>query len=79
MQHDFECADHGGTVATITPLTEAAHNWMTDNVPSYTLRRFPHVLNTLSGEPRYILDIALAMIEDGLACHNSDRVASVAA
>lgn len=77
MPYDFECADLG-TVATITPRTEEAHDWMVENVPSYTLKRFPNVLNTLTGEPRFMLDIALAMIGAGLTCHNSDKVEAFA-
>lgn len=76
MQHDFECTDLG-TIATITPRTEQAHDWMAENVPSYTMKRFPNVLNTLSGEPRFMLDIALGMIDDGLTCLNSDRVGAL--
>lgn len=74
MGYDFECRDHGGTVASISPLTEAAHDWMAENVPSYTLKRFHNVANTLSGEPRFMLDISLGMIADGLTCENSDKV-----
>jgi hypothetical protein len=62
MTFDFECAE------------AEAHDWMVENVPSYQLARFPNVLNTLTGEPRFMLDIALAMIADGLTCPNSDRV-----
>lgn len=75
VNHDFECADHG-TISTITPLTETAHGWLADNVPSYTMRWFPNVLNTLAGEPLYMFDIALAMIDEGLTCRNSDKVAA---
>jgi hypothetical protein len=71
MQHDFECADHG-SIATITPLTEAAADWISENVEPSAIG-FP-----LYAEPRYSLDIALGMIDAGLTCENSHLVGEFA-
>lgn len=73
MQHDFECTDTG-EVATITPRTERAHDWLTENAPSYTLKRLPNVLNTFAGDPPGILDLAFGMLAAGLTCENTDWV-----
>lgn len=76
MEHDFECMDHG-SIASITPLTDAAADWMRENVD-------PDGGDVAIGvpvmaEPRFSLDIALAMISAGLTCVGSDLVWEMAA
>jgi hypothetical protein len=71
MQHDFACADHV-SLASITPLTGAAADWLTENVE-------PAEIGTpILAEPRFSLDIALGMIGAGLTCENSHLIGEVA-
>lgn len=72
--YDFECADHAGTVATITPRSDAARDWLFANASHESLRMVGGCY--VIGEPKPMLDIALGMIADGLTCPGSDRLAA---
>lgn len=71
MQHDFACHDHI-SVASITPLTDSAADWLTDNVEP------AEIGVPILAEPRFSLDIALGMIEAGLTCENSHLIGEAA-
>lgn len=74
---DFECWDNG--LANIRALSEAADDWLADNVDPDGLayyERFDSPYRTVTGEPRLMLDIAEAMIADGLTCRNSELVSA---
>lgn len=65
--HDFACADHV-TLASITPLTDTAAAWLSENVePS-------EVGVPILAEPRFSLDIALGMIGAGMTCEGRDQL-----
>lgn len=58
---DFIAADHG-SVVSLHPMTDAAHEWATDN-----LAADPDLPGgAINVEPRYFLDIAYGLLEAGL-------------
>jgi hypothetical protein len=59
---DFRLTYHG-TITTITPLTERCREWVEENVEIEPWRRFG---NAIAVEPRYVQQLAEAMIEGGL-------------
>ena len=58
MKPDFNFADHG-SVTILTPLTEAANEWVNDHIPSDAMRWCGGIVI----EPRYA-----SAILDGIAC-----------
>ena len=61
-QADFRITYHG-TITTITPLSDACREWVEDNVEIEPWQRFG---NSIAIEPRYVEQLADAMIEEGL-------------
>ena len=61
-QADFRVTYHG-TITTITPLSDACRGWLEDNVAIEPWQRFG---NSIAIEPRYVEQLADAMIEEGL-------------
>ncbi|HET9848463.1 MAG TPA: hypothetical protein VFR68_07920 [Candidatus Dormibacteraeota bacterium] len=60
---DFRITYHG-TITTITPLSDACREWLEGNVEIEPWQRFgPSIVV----EPRYVEQLAEAMIEEGLA------------
>src|SRR5437879_1758708 len=59
---DFRVAYHG-TITTITPLSDACREWLEENVEIEPWQRFG---NSIAIEPRYVQQLAEAMIEKGL-------------
>lgn len=74
MGYDFTCADHGGTVSTITPQTPRAVAWMVENIEDYSTSSSTGC--PAFGEPKAMLAIAEAMIDAGLSCPNGDLLSS---
>lgn len=60
---DFELSDHG-SIALIRPLTDAARDWCSDNLPDDAMT----LGDAYAVEPRYAMDIAEGFIADGLTC-----------
>jgi len=59
---DFRLTYHG-TITTITQLSDACREWVEENVEIEPWQRFG---TSIALEPRYIEQLAIAMIEDGL-------------
>ena len=59
---DFRVTYHG-TVTTITPLTARCREWVEANVEIEPWQRFG---NAIAVEPRYVEQLAEAMMEEGL-------------
>jgi hypothetical protein len=65
---DFRVTYHG-LITTITPLTEACHRWLDENVDAEGWQWFPQrgaAGNALAVEPRYIDHVVEGMVEEGL-------------
>lgn len=58
---DFLSANHG-TIITLAPQTDAAQAWADEN-----LAADPDLPGVVNIEPRYFLDIACAILADGLS------------
>jgi len=65
---DFRVTYHG-TVTTITPLTDRCREWVEINVEIEPWQRFG---NAIAVEPRYVEQLAEAMIEEGLVMEDDD-------
>jgi hypothetical protein len=59
---DFRVTYHG-TVTTITPLSDRCRKWLEEKVEIEPWQRFG---NAIAVEPRYVEQLAEAMIEEGL-------------
>jgi hypothetical protein len=59
---DFRLTYHG-TITTLTPLTDRCREWVKENVEIEPWQRFG---NAIAVEPRYVQQLAIAMIEGGL-------------
>lgn len=53
--------DNHGSVVLLTPLTDAAEQWMVENIPDAQ-----HWVNARVVEPRYVETVLDGMITDGL-------------
>lgn len=62
---DFISANHG-TIISLTPMTDAAHEWAASN-----LAADPDLPGAVNVEPRYFLDIACGLLNDGLTLQDS--------
>ena len=69
-QADFRVTYHG-TITTITPLSDTCREWLEDNVAIEPWQRFG---NSIAIEPRYLEQLAEAMIEEGLVREGDDAV-----
>jgi hypothetical protein len=58
---DFSLVDHG-SVWLLTPFSDAAHDWVDDNLPEEAMR----FGLSIAVEPRYVRNIAVGIIEDQL-------------
>src|SRR2546421_13020437 len=67
-QADFRVTYHG-TITTITPLSDACREWLEDNVAIEPWQRFG---TSIAVEPRYVQQLAEAMIGDGLVIEPDD-------
>ena len=65
---DFRVTYHG-TVTTITPLSDACREWLEENVEIETWQRFG---TSIAIEPRYVEELAEAMIEEGFVVLGHD-------
>jgi hypothetical protein len=65
MSADFTCTDHGGTIATIETHNWIATQWVAANVEEHEFVVIGGVYGTITGEPREMLEIALAMKNAG--------------
>jgi hypothetical protein len=65
---DFRVTYHG-TVTTITPLSDACRDWLEDNVAIEPWQRFG---TSIAIEPRYVEQLAEAMIEEGFVMRGDD-------
>jgi hypothetical protein len=65
MSADFTCTDHGGTVATIETHNWIVTQWVAANVEELEFVVVGGVYGKLTGEPRQMLDIAMAMKRAG--------------
>jgi hypothetical protein len=65
---DFRVTYHG-TITTITPLSDACREWVEENVAIEPWQRFG---NAIAIEPRYVEQLAEAMIEEGLVMEGDD-------
>ena len=59
---DFRVTYHG-TITTITPLSDRCREWLEENVEIEPWQRFG---NAIAVEPRYVEQLAEAMMEAGL-------------
>lgn len=59
---DFSIQDHG-SICILTALTEAAQQWVAENIPEDAQR---WGVNGVVVEPRYLSDIVAGAINDGL-------------
>lgn len=71
--HDFTCGDHG-TTATITTNNWKTTQWGRTNVPDAAGYVTGGTYATIVGEPRQMLDIAMALIEAGFTCPNHELI-----
>lgn len=62
MQPDFTSTNHG-SIITLTALTPAALDWCDDNLCGEELSAH---FATIDIEPRYFMDIACGILNDGL-------------
>lgn len=62
---DFVSANHG-TIVTLSPLTDAARDWVAANIAPD-----PELSEVVNIEPRYFLDIAYGLLEDGLTMQDA--------
>lgn len=69
--YDFDCADQG-TTATITTNNWRTTQWIRDNVPDASGTVTGANYATIVGEPRQMLDIAMALIAAGFTCENHE-------
>jgi hypothetical protein len=65
---DFRVTYHG-TVTTVTPLSDRCREWLEENVEIEPWQRFG---NAIAVEPRYVEQLAEAMIEEGLVMEGDD-------
>ena len=65
---DFRVTYHG-TVTTVTPLSECCREWLEENADIEPWQRFG---NAIAVEPRYVEQLAEAMIEEGLVMEGDD-------
>jgi hypothetical protein len=61
MEPDFYCVNHG-SIFVLTPLTEAAQAWVSENLPEDA----PTWGNSIVVEHRYIGEIVAGLTADGL-------------
>jgi hypothetical protein len=54
---------YDGMITTITPLSDACHEWLNANVE---IEPWQHFGTSIAIEPRYVEQLAEAMIEEGL-------------
>jgi hypothetical protein len=59
---DFRITHHG-TITTITPISDACLEWLEENMAIEPCQRFEP---SIAVEPRYVAQLAVAMIEAGL-------------
>lgn len=71
-EYDFACTDLG-SIASLTALSAEADDWLAYYVDPEAPTDGSN-FRTIYGEPRYMLDIALGMIGDGLTCEDSDKI-----
>ena len=67
-QADFRITYHG-TITTITPLSDTCREWLEGNVEIETWQRFG---TSIAIEPRYVQQLAEAMIEEGFVVLGHD-------
>jgi hypothetical protein len=65
---DFRITYHG-TVTTITPLSGRCRGWLEENVEIEPWQRFG---TSIAIEPRYVDQLAEAMIEEGLVMESDE-------
>jgi hypothetical protein len=65
---DFRVTYHG-TITTITPLSDACRDWVDENVAIEPWQRFGL---SIALEPRYVEQLAQAMIEEGFLMEDHD-------
>jgi hypothetical protein len=65
---DFRVTYHG-TITTITPLSDVCREWVEDNVDIEPWQRFGP---SIAIEPRYVEQLAEAMIGEGLVIEGDD-------
>jgi hypothetical protein len=65
---DFRVTYHG-TVTTITPLSDRCREWLEENVEIEAWQRLG---SSIAVEPRYVDQLAEAMIEEGLVMERDD-------
>jgi len=66
---DFRVTYHG-TITTITPLSDACREWLEDKVAIEPWQRFGP---SIAIEPRYVQQLAEAMIEEGLIMERAEQ------
>jgi hypothetical protein len=67
-QADFRVTYHG-TITSITPLTDACREWLEGNVEIEPWQWFGP---SIAVEPRYVEQLAKAMIEEGFVARDDD-------
>ena len=65
--HDFTCTDHG-TTATIVTNNWTTTQWVRDNVPAAEGQVTGANYATITGEPRFMMEIATGLIDAGFTC-----------
>jgi hypothetical protein len=65
---DFRVTYHG-TITTITPLSDACRDWLEEYADIERWQRFG---NAIAVEPRYVEQLAEAMIEEGFVMEGDD-------
>jgi sugar lactone lactonase YvrE len=70
-KHDFSVDDHG-SIFIVTPHSDAAQEWWTENVPEAQSFGLGYVV-----EHRYIKDLSHGILENGLTITKDDKTMQV--
>lgn len=70
---DFEYVEHGAT-ATITTNNWRTTQWLRENAPDVGGQVVGGVYATIVGEPRRMIEIAMALLDAGLDCANRGEI-----
>jgi len=71
--YDFACTQ-AGAVATIVTNNWKTTQWIRENVPDAVGTVVGANYATVTGEPRFMLDMAMGLIRAGFTCENHEMV-----
>lgn len=73
VDYDFTCT-HAGAVATIATNNWKTTQWIRENVPDAVGNVVGANYAAVTGEPRFMLDMALGLIEAGFTCEDHELI-----